>query len=82
MLFITLAHVNPGGWEILKEGMPEECYKAIKEAYVVYGRTDIVLLWEAPDLETANSYMKHIVATGAMRTETMVVASTLREFLA
>lgn len=82
MLFITLAEVNPGGWETLKTGMPEECFKAIKEAYVVYGRTDIVIIWEAQDMETANSYMKHIVATGAIKPETMVVASTLRDFLA
>lgn len=82
MLFITLADVTSGGWESLKEGMPEECYKAVKEAYVVYGRTDIVLIWEAPDIETANRLMKHIVAAGAMKTETMVVASTLKDFLA
>ncbi len=82
MLFITLADVNPGGWDILKGGLPEECYKAMKEAYVVYGRTDIVIIWEAPDIETANRYMKHIVGTGAIKPETMVVASTLKEFLA
>jgi uncharacterized protein with GYD domain len=82
MLFITLADVTTGGWEALKEGMPEECYQAVKEAYVVYGRTDIVLIWEAPDIETANRLMKHIAAAGAMKTETMVVASTLKDFLA
>lgn len=82
MLFITLADVNPGGWEALKGGLPEECYKAVKDAYVVYGRSDIVLIWEAPDLPTANTYMKHIVAAGAIKTETMVVADTLKEFMA
>jgi uncharacterized protein with GYD domain len=82
MLFITLANVNPGGWETLKKGMHEKRLKAIKEAYVVYGRSDIVLIWEAPDIKAGNRYIKHIVAAGAIKPETMVVASTLKDFLA
>ncbi len=80
MTFITLAKVTPQGWKELEKGLPQECYKAIKSAYVVYGRFDLVIIWDAPSIEEANRIIKHFVKVGAFTSETLIVASSLEDF--
>ncbi|MBZ0170177.1 hypothetical protein MELA_02438 [Candidatus Methylomirabilis lanthanidiphila] len=80
MKFITLAKVRPGAWARLAHDLPAACYEGMKSAHVVYGQYDVVFEWEAKDLETANKIMKHMTGSDLLTSETLVVASTLKEF--
>lgn len=80
MKFITLAKVRPGAWSRLAHDLPAACYEGMKSAYVTYGQYDVVFEWEAKDLETANNVMKHMAGSDLITSETLVVASTLKEF--
>jgi uncharacterized protein with GYD domain len=52
----------------------------MKSAYVTYGQYDLVFEWEAKDMEMANNIMKHMTGSDLLTSETLVVASTLKEF--
>lgn len=80
MKFITLAKVRPGAWSRLAHDLPAACYEGMKSAYVTYGQYDVVFEWEAKDLEAANNVMKHMAGSDLLTSETLVVASTLKEF--
>lgn len=80
MKFVTLAKVRPGAWSRLAHDLPAACYEGMKSAYVTYGQYDVVFEWEAKDLETANNVMKHMAGSDLLTSETLVVASTLKEF--
>ncbi|MDE2060106.1 MAG: GYD domain-containing protein [candidate division NC10 bacterium] len=80
MKFVTLAKVKPGAWSKLAHDLPAACYEGMKSAYVTYGQYDVVFEWEAKDMDTANSIMKHMAGSGLITSETLVVASTLKEF--
>lgn len=80
MKFVTLAKVRPGAWSKLANDLPAACYEGMKSAYVTYGQYDVVFEWEAKDLETANQVMKHMAGSNLLESETLVVASTLKEF--
>lgn len=47
---------------------------------MVYGRFDLVIIWEAPNIEEANKIIKHFVKIGAFTSETLIVASSLEDF--
>ncbi|MBI2882511.1 MAG: hypothetical protein HYY11_01150 [Candidatus Methylomirabilis oxyfera] len=80
MKFITLAKVRPGAWSRLAHDLPAACYEGMKSAYVTYGQYDVVFEWEAKDMDTANQVMKHMAGSDLLASETLVVASTLKEF--
>lgn len=80
MKFVTLAKVSPGAWSRLQNELPAACYEGMKTAYVTYGQYDLIIEWEAKDLEMANKVMKHMAGSGLLTSETLVVASTLKEF--
>lgn len=80
MKFLTLAKVTPGAWSRLENDLPAACYEGMKSAYVTYGQYDLVFEWEAKDMVTANKVMKHMAESGLLTSETLVVASTLKEF--
>lgn len=80
MKFLTLAKVSPGAWSRLANDLPAACYEGMKSAYVTYGQYDLVIEWEAEDIDTANKVMKHMTGSGLITSETLVVASTLKEF--
>jgi uncharacterized protein with GYD domain len=52
----------------------------MKSAYVTYGQYDLVFEWEAKDMDMANRIMKHMAGSDLFTSETLVVASTLKEF--
>ncbi len=79
MKFITLAKVNPGAWAQLTD-LPAACYKGVKATHVTYGQYDLVIEWEAKDMKAANKVMKHLAGAGLITSETLVVASSLKEF--
>ncbi len=80
MKFLTLAKVSPGAWGKIEKDLPSACYKGMKSAYVTYGQYDLVFEWEAKDMTEANKIMKYIAGSGLLSSETLVVASTLKEF--
>ena len=80
MKFVTLAKVSPGAWSRLVNDLPAACYEGMKSAYVTYGQYDLVIEWEAKDIDMANQVMKHMAGSGLISSETLVVASTLKEF--
>ncbi|MDE2180984.1 MAG: GYD domain-containing protein [candidate division NC10 bacterium] len=80
MKFLTLAKVSPGAWSRLAHDLPTACYEGMKSAYVTYGQYDLVIEWEAKDLDAANKVMRHMAGSGLITSETLVVASTLKEF--
>jgi uncharacterized protein with GYD domain len=80
MKFLTLAKVRPGAWAKLENDLPAACYEGMKSAYVTYGQYDLVFEWEAKDMDTANRIMKHMAGSDLFTSETLVVASTLKEF--
>lgn len=80
MKFLTLAKVRPGAWSRLENSLPAACYEGMKSAYVTYGQYDLVFEWEAKDIDTANKIMKHMADSDLLTSETLVVASTLKEF--
>lgn len=80
MKFLTLAKVSPGAWTRLEKDLPAACYKGMKSAYVTYGQYDLVFEWETKDMDEANRIMKYIAESGLIASETLVVASTLKEF--
>lgn len=80
MKFVTLAKVKPGAWSRLAHDLPAACYEGMRSAYVTYGQYDVVFEWEAKDMETANNIMKHMTGSDLLTSETLVVASTLKEF--
>ena len=80
MKFLTLAKVRPGAWAELENDLPAACYEGMKSAYVTYGQYDLVFEWEAKDMDAANRIMKHMAGSGLLTSETLVVASTLKEF--
>lgn len=80
MKFLTLAKVRPGAWSRLENSLPAACYEGMKSAYVTYGQYDLVFEWEAKDLDAANKIMKHMAESDLLTSETLVVASTLKEF--
>ena len=80
MKFVTLAKVSPGAWSRLANDLPAACYEGMQSAYVTYGQYDLVIEWEAKDIDMANQVMKHMAGSGLLSSETLVVASTLKEF--
>jgi uncharacterized protein with GYD domain len=78
--FITLAKVRPGAWSKLTSELPANCYEGMTWAYVTYGQYDVAFEWEAKDLEAANQVMKHMAGSDLLASETLVIASTLKEF--
>ncbi|PTL37247.1 hypothetical protein CLG94_00115 [Candidatus Methylomirabilis limnetica] len=80
MKFLTLAKVRPGAWSKLENDLPAACYEGMKSAYVTYGQYDLVFEWEAKDIDAANKIMKHMAGSDLFTSETLVVASTLKEF--
>ena len=80
MKFLTLAKVRPGAWSKLENDLPAACYEGMKSAYVTYGQYDLVFEWEAKDMDMANRIMKHMAGSDLFTSETLVVASTLKEF--
>ena len=79
MEFISLGKIVSGRWADFKKGLPEVCLKAIKSGHVTYGHYDVVIHWEAPSLDEANKMISHILDTGLLEMETLVVAAPIED---
>ena len=79
MEFISLGKIASGRWADFKKGLPEACLKAMKSGHVTYGSYDVVIYWEAPSLDEANKIVSHVLDTGLLEMETLVVAASIRD---
>lgn len=79
MQFVTLAKAVPGKARDLFVGglaqlnsLASQHGIQIKSAHITYGNYDLVAVWSAPDLATANRFLRAVAETGLLVTDTML----------
>ncbi len=79
MQFVTLAKAVPGrARDLFSSGLSQVSSLAtqhgvqVQLALVTYGAYDLVVVWSAPDLATANRFLRAVAETGLLTTDTML----------